>query len=818
MDQNYIREKIYLAALLHDIGKFYQRYDQNNSHLKDNIKNLEDLLCPYNNYYYSHKHVLWTAQFFDDNRGIINKIFGLPTDDDSIMMLASSHHKPRSEYIEDLIIQKADVLSSMAEREKKSKDDDTNTKTGYYTVPLVSLFDLVKLDAQSNVDYPKSAKQSIETKPLTIKQLFFEKGETYTPNYSTMWEQFITDFKKIPTTLSPQNFVETLDALMHRYMYCIPSSTIDEPDISLYDHLKTTAFIAISLYDYISQKKISNFNFNDDTQVPFVLLGGDISGIQDFIYNIPSKGAAKQLKARSFYIHLLTSSVVRFVLKKFNLLKQNIVYSSGGNFYIFLPNVGNIDEKILEISTEINQFLQLNHGTNLYFALSYEYLSFANFQKKDGNDQNTFISDIWERLISEKLSKAKNQRYLYTIQENYDQFFNPSFSKIDEDGKFDKIFLNLGQNLRKSKYLVFSQTNLKNYDEKYLAFDFDFGIKAYLFDSLNNDITNCEIIKFNDTNIVDDIKANNSYNFEFYGGNNYPTSSNGEPKTLEDLAEGKSLDRIGILRMDVDNLGKIFACGFAPNLRTFSRLTALSRNLDFFFKGYLNTIWDNEKLKNDTYILYSGGDDLFIVGKWNKVFDLAVAIKKKFDEFTASSQFGISGGMVIARPKQPIRRCAHDAGEQQNIAKNFERNLNNKKTHKNSFAFFNMPFCWNKDVEKIIEIKNNLYYFMSKNNNESTLPRALINNIILFSNMQEKQLKHNEAESWRWLLTYNLHRLKKRVKGKDAEDFIENTKISIFTDKYNFKEKNFEVSASYPMLKIFAISARLAELELRTEE
>lgn len=63
-----IRGEIYLAALLHDIGKFYQRADSNGAGssklLSDEIKNLEGSISPkhWKTGQYTHKHVLWTAQ------------------------------------------------------------------------------------------------------------------------------------------------------------------------------------------------------------------------------------------------------------------------------------------------------------------------------------------------------------------------------------------------------------------------------------------------------------------------------------------------------------------------------------------------------------------------------------------------------------------------------------------------------------------------------------------------------------------------------------------------------------------------------------
>ena len=56
------KESIILAALLHDIGKFYQR---TKVQLSDQSKNMKGVLCPVYQGRYSHYHVLWTNEFFE---------------------------------------------------------------------------------------------------------------------------------------------------------------------------------------------------------------------------------------------------------------------------------------------------------------------------------------------------------------------------------------------------------------------------------------------------------------------------------------------------------------------------------------------------------------------------------------------------------------------------------------------------------------------------------------------------------------------------------------------------------------------------------
>ena len=69
MDE-FLRHKVFLGALLHDIGKFYQRADKSlldeyNS-LSSYSKRIAEDICPINEYgRFGYQHVIWTNEFFE---------------------------------------------------------------------------------------------------------------------------------------------------------------------------------------------------------------------------------------------------------------------------------------------------------------------------------------------------------------------------------------------------------------------------------------------------------------------------------------------------------------------------------------------------------------------------------------------------------------------------------------------------------------------------------------------------------------------------------------------------------------------------------
>jgi len=61
------------------------------------------------------------------------------------------------------------------------------------------------------------------------------------------------------------------------------------------------------------------------------------------------------------------------------------------------------------------------------------------------------------------------------------------------------------------------------------------------------------------------------------------------------------------------------------------------------------------------YVIYAGGDDLFLVGAWDVLPPLAQAIRAAFDRLT-DGRLTMSAGISLARDKYPLYRAAEDAG------------------------------------------------------------------------------------------------------------------------------------------------------------
>ena len=141
----------------------------------------------------------------------------------------------------------------------------------------------------------------------------------------------------------------------------------------------------------------------------------------------------------------------------------------------------------------------------------------------------------------------------------------------------------------------------------------------------------------------------------------------------------------------------------------------LSRSLNLFFKGHLNEICGmklGEDLAKDDYpiditgapvskengrevsIIYAGGDDLFIVGAWDDIAELAFDINACFRAFSCyNPDVHLSGGVTLHKPKFPLYQMARMAKQAEDAAKaNKDKNT---QTKKNSLSLF-----FNEDLQQ----------------------------------------------------------------------------------------------------------------------
>lgn len=890
MEDN-IRKQIYLAALLHDIGKFYQRASN---------KSIREIKPDYVKEEFGYQHADWTFEFFkiDKIKTALEKIPELKqnlyenTSENqfNIVNLASNHHRPQS--MEEAFVTMGDWWSAGIDRTdvKTIKEKNFTGKPigwgndRYKTLPLFSVFNTLK-NGKGNRAFKLNALNNDTIFPVEIK----EKADGVNQEeYAKLWDKFIQEFQQLPTD-SLEGFTESLIFLLKKHTWCIPSNTMDMANVSLFEHLKTTAAFADSLSVY-QKAKNEAFTWNasdkrlvlNEEQFPVIILGVDISGIQKFIYNIASSKAAKSLKGRSFYLQLLIDSMVQQIIThpKINATIGHVIYSSGGKFYMILPNTDGVKEALAQLKGKFEKELWQEHKGKI--SVNFGYTGFAYRTKKENNKWNNWIeiesldgkkelNDLW-KFIADKINIEKNKPFQSVLLEKWDEFFDEgngnlhyhetrkicavtgeelnedNLKVLDTDADGNKIYVSkavyeqteLGTALKDIDYII-TYRNPKD-ESNYLnnrshAHIKVLGTDHYLFDKIELTKNKTEFRKISSADISRVIRINKaenflvgiggkkiSYGFQFYGGNEqaYLRDKNGEvitkkrgsnadmfekkkEKLFEDLAKTEYDEQtyLGILRMDIDNLGNIFINGFDKEERSFAGYATLSFLLDLFFSGYLNTIRNSEKYKDWVNILYSGGDDIFAVGRWDKLIEFAKDIRKSFSIFTGREDITISAGMATVRNKFPIAKAAELAGDAEEAAKNYPKAR--KEKLKNAFTFLGETISWNDEFDFVKKYKD---MFINKIQTKN-IPKAILHRLMQFDEIKkENERRKNEDKykpdlSYKWNTAYYLKRFSQR--HKQENNFIMNDlMIKLFADK----ERNYD---------LIALACRWAELEVRNK-
>ena len=661
---------------------------------------------------------------------------------------------------------------------------------------------------------------------------------------------FWKDLSQIPLHKDIGSAAEQILFLLEKHCVTVPSGYHEA--ISLYDFIKIEAATAICLEVAKSETNTS----------PFLLVSGGVSGIQEYLYDILSRKASRNLKGRSFFLQLLADTVVMEILERLGLFRTNIIYSTGSGFLLLVPNTEKNRADLIGLKQEISRRLFAEFNTRLYFEM--EWHETPDLQPESLQTALNAIHDKIRqgkrRKFSDALLASENYRINTSEKEGasgYDYFFEPLSIKGDEErdaitneeivGRSEqldqddetllvkpltKAQVEIGGLLQDTDVLVSSWQGIPVRNKWQQVAPINSQVRHHLLDhkdlsgvpsgrSYPGIMFSFGVDELLDKNIPESVKG-----FMLYAGNKVPVyekdveidgvkCKKGSPKVFEHLADDghTRFKRLGVLRMDVDGLGNTFQTlfnraknpEFPPMLAGYS---ALSRNLDYFFKGYLNKLWENNpKFKNYIQIVYAGGDDLFIIGKWDAILEMAEKIRAQFKAWTCeSSAFNLSGGVVLVTPKFPIIKAADAAGEAEDKAKEHESGGEKK----DAFTLFGAPLRWDTEYNEVKYLKEQ----MATLSNEGLLPRGFFSKIQSMHDQAGFQKEKERTEAWRWRIAYDFSRMKERKRGSERlHSFLDELVRSVLTNR---RGKDFVGDPqSHHYFVLVNLAAQWADLETR---
>lgn len=452
----------------------------------------------------------------------------------------------------------------------------------------------------------------------------------------------------------------------------VSTRTKELSDISLATYSRLTAGFALAIEDYLADKNCRDYEkvLGQDLEAfysekAFLLASFDLSGIQDFIYNIATAGAAKQLKARSLYLDFMGEHIADSLLEKLELTRANLLYVGGGHAYFILPNTEKTRESLANFEAEFNQFLVKHFQTGLFVAFGWSPFS--------ANDMTTTLADY--RKVYQTTSRMISQKKI----SRYDA---KTLLELNQGGKSSQKECAICHSVEKlTKYKDQEVCNIcagmyrfaKEIQENYYIVTKEKGLPigpgAYISGISKADLANEE---------WDRIYVKNSYSTDilkathvFVGDYKYDEIYE-YAKLSQDSETGQGIKRLAVVRLDVDDLGAAFMAGFSyqdgGKYNTLARSATFSRSMSLFFKVYINQFAKEKKLS----IIYAGGDDVFAIGSWQDIIEFTICLRQNFIKWT-NGKLTLSAGIGLFPDKTPVSLMAEETGKLEGAAKDNDK-------------------------------------------------------------------------------------------------------------------------------------------------
>ena len=390
----YLNE-IKLASLLHDIGKFFQKAGSGKTVAGVKVGG---------------HHALVSASFVENYHSTFAKL-GLNVD--AVKEMVQHHHtnghgdtgvtvnEAQDEFRPICnIVNYADNISSS---ERLEATDFKNG--GYYaTVPLTSIFNAW---AQGGKKYNYAVGSFAKN---------YDKASTsHLSNDTKVNQSYIEAFAEELSSIKETSFdtyFNKLNELLGKYLWCIPSDSQQRlPDVSLYDHLKTTSALATIIYDeavnnpeykkglHSDKKDIGwEFRLNSAEKVDsFALIRIGINNPDKFIVTNrdDSVSSLEFLEKNKKFLLDSINSLEKDILNVGTPLSSvNTVIKSTYSRYI-LVNSNNVSA-IVAVLNKHNAKIGIQTGMEVYFEMSA-----VNIPKQDMGTQNIHkyikeLDDVFE--------------------------------------------------------------------------------------------------------------------------------------------------------------------------------------------------------------------------------------------------------------------------------------------------------------------------------------------------------------------------------------------------------------------------------------
>lgn len=782
--------EVALGAHLHDIGKFMQRAIGDVDSLPETVRNRISDVLPVFDGRHTHVHALFSDAFFEE----CVDAHPLPAELDPrwIRDCAIYHHRPLNDGISvpngsiTHLVTEADRIAAAMERKKHDAEQESSperrVRDQYRRTRLVAAPSQIHLG-----DRRKPARRYYpiaEISPASLFDLADEKlGAETLAQYLDEWKKFKAAYAELAarTKTSPDGYVEGLIALSERFCWSVPSSTIDDPDVSLHDHGRVAAAVAACLFghhDAAGDVK-DEAAIRDRGRRKFRLLTGDLSGIQSTLFRLKSenvKGLARLLRGRSFRMQMIAEAGARRVCQAFGLPPYNILQLAGGRFLILVPETapGEAEAAVDRLRIEFDDWMLNQYVGDLVLNLGLT-------QSLSAKDLIENLPRVYQQLgaVAERAKlRPLRTRSFGVVELPFDAELEicaacgvrPATKRDDLDAAARcpacAAETELGRRLPKAEAVAIAP----NAGATGAIFGLEFEA---LVDGKNRGVVTG--FRRRPAATIQGLPAADRF-FEAYtprhtadsptdkrlaqarkesGDDEVPNA--GSLLTFAELAalstwtnkDGRTIGRpmLALLKADVDNLGRVFTEGLGDR-RSLSRTAALSRLMDAFFTGWLP---DHLRTRfPNLYTVYAGGDDMMVLGPWLDVLRFAPALRDNFSRFSGGNEsLTLSAGIELFDPKTPISLAAAGADARLDAAKHVDK----EKDKICAVGPAELPMTW-KEWSTALEQAEELHRLIE----EGAISTALLYRLLTLDDRRRKAKTDPACADWRAKLGYTLWR------------------------------------------------------------
>ncbi|MEM6966148.1 MAG: hypothetical protein AAF573_15390 [Bacteroidota bacterium] len=509
---------------------------------------------------------------------------------------------------------------------------------------------------------------------------------------------------------------------------------------------------------------------------------GDISGIQEFIFNVKSQKAARVLRARSIFVQMLSAFTQQWV--EYNFDGTEKFYNGGGTFYLKLKSKQTFEEahrRLKVCEAAVNKSIQKE---DIYVSLSIV-----------ENHDNKSFQEVWKDL-----AKASNRDKLERFQKSIATFEPYDYDILEKDQTSEDF----EEESLQEKLELDNTTNIKKF-------------KAKIFNFLNRNIAG-EKLKYEASSLYDSIKSDlpqwekdlfEAFKEDIEEENKRRKLEANEGETVPDIKEDSIIDyhflakfaylrtgtrKIGILKMDIDNLGSLFSELPKAKEKFIKKdveeaAKKISKTLSNFFNDTIYDLLneDEEKLKKEypeievekfkdkiypsvedpesvakaskfnqnIYTIFSGGDDCIFVGSWDAILHWTKVLREKFDiycgkkiksiihgiardpdEIDISLPPTLSAGIVIVEPTYPVIRFAELVEDVLNDAKIFTY-TEEDKAEKNKVSLFGEVITW-EEYKKVTNLAKDLATLVKEHNEQRSTIAKLKDSAAIYQRIHKE--------------------------------------------------------------------------------